>query len=254
MPDLNAEALSEAVARNLAIVLSLPSAGMFRHVKSRFLANGPDGIWVEAVLSEQALIEQLIATGQPVGITFKNAGQRVAFTAAALSLDPQYRINSSTCLPAILIVTPANLKPVQRRNHYRIRAYDGCGLTARVWRIAPSADLGERPSSAYELNVTLHDVSVGGIGVSFSGKDGERPKVSTDDRLRIELRHGEDVLLIEGKMRAPFGPQAPNTISTGIAFNEMEKDIEGRRNLSLLTRITGQMQREEMRRTRLGVA
>ena len=33
----------------------------------------------------------------------------------------------------------------------------------------------------------------------------------------------------------------------------MEKDIEGRRMLTQLTRITGEMQREEMRRTRLGM-
>jgi c-di-GMP-binding flagellar brake protein YcgR len=166
----------------------------------------------------------------------------------------EYRINASTCLPAVLIVNPTKLKAVQRRAHYRIRAYDGCGLTARVWRIAPCAHLNDRPVKAQELNVTLRDISLGGIGAVFSGEEGKPPKVTTEDRLRIELRYGEDVLLVEGQMRPPFGPQAENTISTGVSFKEMEKDIEGRRKLAQLTRITGEMQRDEMRRTRLGIA
>jgi c-di-GMP-binding flagellar brake protein YcgR len=253
MAELNAETLSDAIARNSAIVVSLPSAGMFRHIKSRLLASDPGGIWVEAVLSERLLIEELISTKKPVGITFKHGGQRVAFATSALSLDPEYQINASTCLPALLVVNPAKIKTVQRRMHYRIRTYDGCGLSAQIWRISATARLGDRPVKAQQLNVNLRDISVGGIGVVFTGEEGKPPKVSTEDRLRIELRYGEEVVLVEGRMRAPFGPQPDNALSVGICFKEMEKDIEGRRMLTQLTRITGELQREEMRRTRLGL-
>ena len=40
--------LEAAVARNSGIVLSLPSAGMLRHLKSRFLGDAPEGIWLES--------------------------------------------------------------------------------------------------------------------------------------------------------------------------------------------------------------
>jgi c-di-GMP-binding flagellar brake protein YcgR len=226
---------------------------MFRHIKTRLLASDASGIWVEAVLTERLLIEELISTQKPVGITFKNGGQRVAFATPALSLDPEYRINDTTCLPAMLLVNPTKLKAVQRRMHYRIRTYDGCGLTARVWRIAITAPLGDKPVKAQEVSLTLRDISVGGIGAVFAGEDGQPPKITTEDRLRIELRYGEEVLLVEGRMRPPFGPQSGNTITAGVSFKEMEKDIEGRRMLTQLTRMTGEMQREEMRRTRLGI-
>ena len=42
-----------AIVRNAAVVLSLPSAGLLRHHKSRFLAETDEGFWVESVPAER---------------------------------------------------------------------------------------------------------------------------------------------------------------------------------------------------------
>jgi len=48
MADNNEEILRQAIARNLGAVLSLPSAGMLRHCKSRFLSELDGGILFES--------------------------------------------------------------------------------------------------------------------------------------------------------------------------------------------------------------
>src|SRR4029079_2068745 len=98
------------------------------HIKARLLASDAGGIWVEVVLTERPLIEELIVSQNPVGITFKSGERRAGFATPATKLDPEYCINSSTRLPAMLVVNPAKIQAVQRRTHYRIRAFDGCGL------------------------------------------------------------------------------------------------------------------------------
>jgi hypothetical protein len=131
--------------------------------------------------------------------------------------------------------------------------FSGCALEAKVWRIAVTASLEERPVKAQELTVKLRDISNGGIGVVITGQDGQPPKVTVEDRLRIELVYGEERVILEGRMRPPFGSPPPGTLFAGICFKELEGNFDGRRKMTQLTRITGEMQREEMRRARLGI-
>jgi c-di-GMP-binding flagellar brake protein YcgR len=253
MPDNNRELLTDAVARSCALVLSLPSAGMLRHQKSRFLSETEHGLWLETNADEFALIEQLIGTKQSAGISFKNGQTKVVFASPILELDRQHRINSETVVPAILVAVPDVIKAIQRRSNYRVRIFQGCELSARIWRISPRAYIGDRPMSTAELHIVFRDLSIGGMGVTFQSQDGAAPKISTEDRLRIEIRFHEATILIEGRMRQPTGPQSPNSIFTGVQFKDMGNDLEGRQKLSQLTRIIGDMQREEARRARLGI-
>jgi hypothetical protein len=42
-------------------------------------------------------------------------------------------------------------------------------------------------------------------------------------------------------------------VRTGIVFKPLDQDLEGRQTLAALTRIVGQLQRDEVRRHRLGI-
>jgi c-di-GMP-binding flagellar brake protein YcgR len=263
MADANLEILNEAIARNAGLVLSLPSAGMLRHHKSRFLADAPAGaegtggggagFWIESAPGEAALIDALIVTKQPAGLSFKNGHLKVVFGTQLLRRESGYRINADTQVEAILLAFPSEIKSIQRRNNYRVRIPTDCEIRTRVWRIANHAYLGDRPLAAQEVDCEIRDLSTGGLGVLFRGKDGESPKVSTEDRLRIELSHSGKKMLLEGRMRHPVAPTKENQFRAGIQFKALENNLDGRQLLAQLTRIVGELQRDEVRRLRLGL-
>ena len=102
MPEAEPDILSKAIARNSGAVLSLPSEGKLQHHKSRFLNETPEGVWLESIPQERALIQSLIAAAQVCAVSFKSSNQRVSFTATVLKLEQEFRVNETTTLPAVL--------------------------------------------------------------------------------------------------------------------------------------------------------
>ena len=109
----------------------------------------------------------------------------------------------------------------------------------------------ERPSCSCEAK----DFSVGGLGVFIKPNEHGEIKVSTEDRLRIEITYGQVVLVMEGRMRAPNGKTAPaDGMRTGLQFKALQDDLEGRKQLSRLNSILGELQRRrKVRRFRMGL-
>jgi len=254
MPEPELQQLHDAVARNTAAVLSLPSAGMLRHQKARFLAVADDGFWMECSPDDRPLIDELIKTKQPAGISFKTAQVKSIFTAPILERMDDYRINADTTVCAVRIQTPAGIKSMQRRLNYRVRVPAEAEIRLEVWRLSSKAVLRDRPSSTQKVEANIIDLSTGGVGVVFLGVDGQPPRVCVEDRLRVQLTSGDVVVVVEGHMRTPLPGNDPTKIRTGIAFKAMEQDLEGRQNSAKLTKIVGELQRQEARRARLGVA
>lgn len=245
--------LEAAVARNSGAVLSLPSAGMLRHHKSRFLGDAPEGIWLESASADAVLVDSLIESAKPVGVSFKSGDNKAVFSGLLLRRETAYRINADITVEAVLIRNPEDVKVVQRRNTYRVRVPKDYELSARIWRIGKEVDLNDRPLSAAEVETHLIDISIGGMGVTLRGNDGQPPVITTEDRLRIELLvHGEPVV-IEGRLRYHSTPLKGDTCRAGIQFQALQDDIEGRRITALLTRMLGELQRLELRRHRLGM-
>jgi c-di-GMP-binding flagellar brake protein YcgR len=243
--------LSDAIARNSALVLSLPSAGMLRNYKSRFLSEEPDGFWIESASGEKPLIGELLATRQPVGVAFRCGPNKVLFTVPIQRLDVDHAVNAEMRVEALLLAMPEEVKTIQRRTHYRVRVWPDSDLTARMWRIAEHVYLGDRPLATQEVKAELRDISLGGLGVTLRPRDGSQPKITAGQRLRIELKCGEMTLLLDGHVRNPTG-EAAEGIRTGIAFKPLDNQLEGRQKLAQLARIVGDLQREEVRRVRRG--
>lgn len=247
--------LDGAVARNASVVLSLPSAGMLRHHKSRFLCESPEGVWLESVVTETLLINQLIDAAQPCGISFKLSDKKVSFAAKLLRLEPEFRINEHTVLAALLTERPSNIKTVQRRNNYRVKVPVDAELRLRVWRIPEHAVLRDRPPASTELPAKLRDISIGGLGVHILSKDDQPPKVVEGERVRVSIKRedGEE-LLLEGRIRKCMTRAGGDgTVDTGIQFTKLQDGMQGRQMLSELTKIVGSLQLEEVRRHRLGL-
>jgi c-di-GMP-binding flagellar brake protein YcgR len=246
--------LTEAISRNSAMILSLPSAGMLRHHKSRFLSQEEGSFWVESAAEDRVLISELIASQQPVGISFKAAHKTVAFAVPIITRSAEYRVNAETVLEALQLKYPENIKAIQRRNNYRVSVIKGTDLTARVWRIPEHAYLKDKPLAAAELSVQIRDLSLGGMGVMLLPKDNQPPKVLSGERLRIQLVWNGEDMLVEGRMLHFKPSEEPKPVRGGIQFKKLESDLEGRLVLATLTKIVGELQREEVRRTRLGIS
>jgi len=249
--------LRDAVQRNCALVLSLPSEGMVRHYKSRFLQEGEGGtsFVVESASNERPLIDACIANGNLAGISFKAGDQKVVFASRIIRRIPEMRISADVVVEALELTRPSEIKAIQRRSTYRVRVVPESDLSVRVWRLNLRATLGERPMLSQEITSTLTDLSCGGLGVILQGEDGQPPKISTEDRLRLQLAYRADKhLLIEGRLRPSTGQLLEGgRIRTGISFKKLESDLEGRQIYTQLTRLVGELQREEVRRMRLGL-
>lgn len=253
MQNANVELLHEAVNRNSAMVLSLPSAGILRHHKTRFLGECNDGFWVEAPADDTSLVQSLIRGGQPVGVSFKHGINRVVFMTSLRRREESYAINAYNSIPALLLHHPDRVSAVQRRSNYRVNIPAEAGVNVRVWRIAEKTYLKDRPMANQEISVRVNDLSAGGVGLMLLGKDGQPPRVTAQDRLRVQVEYNGEQILVEGRLRYPTNMPRSDMVRAGIQFKTLQADLEGRQNLARLTRIIGELQRAEIRHYWLGL-
>jgi c-di-GMP-binding flagellar brake protein YcgR len=252
MGDETQDILADAVARNCAAVLTLPSAGMLRHHKSRFLAQTDEGLWVESAPGEAPLIEELLQNKTSVGVSFKSPPNKANFAVPILRREPAYQLNANATVEALLLQSPSKIKPVQRRNHYRVRVPDGAALAVRVWRIPEHVPVRDRPLASQMVNITVKDVSIGGLGVTVHPNPDDRT-LQHAQRLRVELKWEETELILDGSLRIVKTDDEGGAIRGGIQFKKLENDLTGRQAMATLTRMVGEFQREEVRRSRLGL-
>lgn len=253
MGDGNYDMLLDAIARSAGAVLSLPHGDTLRHHKSRFLSESPSGFWVAAAPGEHRLIESLIASQQPAGISFRAGHLKVVFASPIQRRDPVYRASTATSIDALLLSFPSEIKAVQRRTSYRVAVPPASAIVARVWRIPPDAYLPARPPASQELGCEIRDLSAAGIGLTLRGAGGQPPGISGADRLRIELTHAGGKMLLEGRMKYPLEAPAEETVRAGVQFQPLPDSKAGRQAKAQLTRIVGELQREEVRRVRRGL-
>lgn len=250
MADATTQPLFDAVARNAGLVLSLPAADGLRHCKSRFLGEDQHGLWVCSAGDEE-LLDRLIGSARPVGVSFRGGDVRHVFVSPILRKEMFFEIHEGVTTSALLLAFPAEVKAMQRRNSYRVRVSPETELVVRCWRMNRRVELRDKPGPAQELSVEVRDISLGGLGVIFHPSQGQAAKVAPEDRLRVEMKYGRFELLIEGRMRGGPATPAASSFRSGIRFCFLQEGIEDRQALTRLTKIVGELQREEVRYQRL---
>ena len=251
MGNPNYETLRDAIARNSAAVLSLPSAGMVRHHKTRFLAEAENGFWIESAPTEKPLIDSLMDEEGPVGISFKGTPLPVAFVSNIRARECRYPVNETTFVEALFLPFPENFRERQRRQAYRVVLPTTHEIGLRVWHIPEHAILRDRPMGASEVGVRMTNLSVMGIAaVARPGRDGKPARLLVNERLRMILTWSGQELLTEGRVIHFRAAGESAQIAFGVQFKRLEKDIEGRQTIAKLTELVGIQQREEIKRRR----
>jgi hypothetical protein len=253
MADKNLDYVMEAAARNVAAVISLPSAGMLRNHKSRFIAELEGGILFEAPAGEDALIGELIRQQTPCAVSFRNGALKVMFASRIRRTEKGWKLNEHATVDVILLDVPTEVKASQKRSNYRVEVQPDSGISVRVWRLGPAEYFKPQPSATKEVKAEIRNISTGGVGVKFIGKDGAMPVVGPEDRLRVELKANEQTLVVEGQMRAATIPPKDGAVVTGIQFKKLENSMEGRHTSAQLVKIVGDLQRDELRMIRMGL-
>ena len=256
MSDDNLHLLDAAIARNGGVVVSFLRGDRFTHHKSRFLAEDPDGCWVEACPSARGMIEEMMATGRQAGVSFKADGNRGIFAPAVLRRERNFHVTAFATVDAILLQRPEEIRIIQRRHDYRVTITEDSELAVRIWRMGRHADLREAPGAKNELVTLMRNLSIGGMGVTFRAAGDVPPRVTGDDRLRVELTvaSGEKVLL-EARMRHPQKPpEGAMEVRAGLQFKMLDDDVNGRQARAMLVKIVGEIRRREVRRYRLGLS
>jgi hypothetical protein len=249
----DANILTDAVARNAALVLSLPSAGMLRHHKSRFLRGQEGGIWVQGVPEDGGLVQQLITEQRPVGVALRCGEMKVMFATTLIGYDPRYVLQGDAVTEALLLKAPDELKVTQRRSNYRVRTITNSSLQVQIWRLPAHMGLQQVPTSHQQLQCRLRDLSATGAGFIMQPK--QPPKLVLDERLRIELASSEPSLLegpllIEGRVRFLCDQPPENEWRLGVEFSGLQSTLEGRTTADALARLVSRLQRDELRRSR----
>jgi hypothetical protein len=242
--------LDAAIDRNAPAVISLPSAGMVRHFKTRFLRVADEGFWVEGIPSELPLIKSLIETADPAGFAFKAGSRPVNFLAPLRENDPAFHLTADVTMMAIRVQRPAAVKAVQRRSDFRVAINANDPVRGSVWRIGDHAAIDDRPKGV-ALPVILRDLSTGGIGVVFTGADGKGPTVTELDRLLVVLQYRNDrELAIEGSCTRPTRVGETDQYLSGIRFKGLQDRLSGRQTMTDLARIVNALQLAERQRLR----
>lgn len=254
MNEAERKKFDEAVARGAGVVLSVPVGTALRHHKSRLLGRRDDGFLVQSVPGYDDLIAELIAQRQSLGLSFRGEQVKIVCAAVPKAIESLTRPNEPEPVKALLLDFPQRMQAVQRRGSHRVRIGQHDEISLRVWRLMPKAYLKDRPSPEQEVAAELRDISTGGLGVILRGSGGNPPKICTEDRLRIELHHPEGTLLLEGELRGAGKLLQPDTLQTGIRFRLQSNQIADRQKVAQLTRVIGKLQREEIRRIRLGLS
>lgn len=250
IPDGTCDILLRAIARNAAIVLSLPSEGSLQHRRSRFISNGTAGFWVEAPDGDELLVDNLLRSALPVGVSFTSGLHRVMF-ATPLQRREMKRINLTMRVPALRMAYPA--ETIRRRTQASARVPAGADVRVRVWQIDERAPLDARPKPPAEIACDLRDIGVAGIGLTFYGRGGDPPRVSSEGRLRVELSHPGGMLLVEGRVRHLSLAAGANSARGRVEFAAPRPDQDGGRTLEQLARIVADLQRQEQRPPRPAV-
>jgi c-di-GMP-binding flagellar brake protein YcgR len=240
--------LVAAIERNAAAVLALPSAGMLRYHKTRFLRAVDQRIWLEGVPEERLLINSLIETGEPVLVSFKLGQQKAGFSAPILEVDNQYRFfESDNPIQALLMNRPGAIKPQQRRSSFRVQIRPEDGFHVKLWRINDLVDVRDEPSDLCELQASVTDLSSGGVGVAFDSK----PLLVTNQRLRVLLSWGKrPPIILEGRCGPVRLDKIRDNYKTGVQFQNLQATLQGRQFLTELNRTISSLQLEEARRNR----
>jgi c-di-GMP-binding flagellar brake protein YcgR len=254
MPGTNL--LSQAIARNSSVAISLLTPTGMHHYRSRFLQECPEGFWIESIDDERQAIGEIIAKEQSCVLSFLSGQRKLIFSCPIYRHEPQFAVNEQLSCEALLLPFPKEPKEVQRRDWYRARVSDDIlrEMQVRIWRIPEHVDLQDEPGRTQQIDGRLRDLSATGIGLSTEISPGGATPCIVGQRVRIEVSDEHGALLVEGRARFVTDKAARFPKRLGVTFTGLDGSLSGRKVSNQIARLVAAVQRDELRRQRREMA
>jgi hypothetical protein len=256
----NLTLVREAIARNTGMVLSLPAGGRLRHHKSRFLADAGDGFWVRSVPGERLLLEAIIESHQQAGVSFRIGETKVMFATQIEHYEEEFAAGGAALAggggqdEALLLRFPEEVTAVQRRKNFRVAVPStSTDLQLKIWTMSESAQLRDKPPANREIFCEARDISVGGLGIILKQTGFRPPNIAVGARLRVQLTMRDITVLVEGRLRHQPKPDKDKVLRAGIQFRVLGESRDDRQAALSLNKIVNELQREAIRRRKLGI-
>lgn len=243
--------LQDAIDRNKPAAVTLVTDAFERFGRSRFLAGNPEqGVWIGVPSGHGEVIDAMAAAGTLVRVTFKSLQSHVELTSTILEHKTDFQLNADTQIDAVRLAWPAKIAIVQRRSAYRVAVAQFSDVRLRFYRVAEKADLLASPAEGSELHIDVRDFSNSGVGGIWKRQRGEDPVLASNQRLRVDVITPYTTIHLEAHARFVAALPEPEYRRIGIQFMFRPTNLVDRTNLGLLNRITGELQRAELKRLR----
>jgi c-di-GMP-binding flagellar brake protein YcgR len=251
MADKIRETLDDAAGRNASCILGLPSAGSVYQRRARALECEDAGLWVEYDPADRALLNSLIQSGQGIDVVLRVDRTDMIARTPALKIDDHYRLNDKNTVPALLLKMPTDVVQSQRRKAFRVPLGPDDGVGLRVWKINEYVLVRDKPLASQELRAEIKDLSAGGLRCVVYARGIEALRLTKEQRLRVELKINRDEFVLEARIKHPTETKRDDEQATlGLEFVNVEKDLESKRIIGLLTKFVAEVQRTGMRKRR----
>lgn len=250
MPIEHENSVTEAVAMNATATVVVRADGITPIYTTVFAGRDDQGIWLRATASPY-VVEALVRAQQEVGISYWTKVSSYLFSTVARRIDPNYSLPDGTTVQAVLIDPPTQIQATQRRKFYRAPVPpDFTEVTLRVWKIAPGVNVQDRPMPSQEIKAQIRDISEGGVGATLSGRGGNPPGVTPDDRLRIGIEYKGESHFLEGRLCHTRPCGSADSLVAGIEFRISPSDVRARTIISKLNRLIAQLRTLEIKKHR----
>jgi hypothetical protein len=144
---------------------------------------------------------------------------------------------------------PAQISILQRRVHFRVSIPPDAPLALTVWKVPAHWFLRDKPKPSTQLRIQPVDVGLGGFCLKVLPGYVGPTSLALYDRLRVEMTFQDAQAILDTRIAHCSAPFPDGSVRIGIAFQNLEDSIEGRRAGNLLDRLIATLQRKAIQKT-----
>lgn len=247
------ELLNEAVNEQMICTVALPMLGTTFPVRSRILGRTKaDDLVFEFPPEQTVRLTQAITDRAVVSVQLRIDHTDLIIAGPVARFEPAYKLADASTTPAMVLAAGYAVQATKRRKNFRVSIDSAVdNFAVRIWKINEYVIARDRASASAELRCEPLDLSPGGLRLRVYARGAEALKIQATQRVRLELRFpfekGE--LILEGRIRHPITTQRDDESAViGVSFENLDRDIDGRRAQQVIARYLAELQRNQVQR------